>query len=80
MYGWSIDIFDRFLLSKDVTQTPVSPSVSEMESLYANGRHLFLEDVPLVEVMYLVFTRMPGESNRRDPGLCYCVYETSFER
>ena len=24
-----------------------------------------LEDVPLVEFMYLVFTRMPGESYRR---------------
>ena len=26
------------------------------------GRVLYLEDVPLVEFMYLVFTRMPGES------------------
>ena len=25
----------------------------------------FMEDVPLVEFMYLVFTRMPGESYRR---------------
>ena len=25
----------------------------------------FFEDVPLVEFMYLVFTRMPGESYRR---------------
>ena len=24
-----------------------------------------VEDVPLVELMYLVFTRMPGESYRR---------------
>ena len=34
------------------------------------------EDVPLVEVMYLVFTRMPGESYGRRLGslllyLCY---------
>ena len=26
---------------------------------------LSLEDIPLVEFMYLVFTRMPGESYRR---------------
>ena len=39
---------------------PVSPSVPE--------------DVPLVEFMYLVFTRMPGESYRAgDSGLCCCV-------
>ena len=36
------------------------------------------EDVPLVEFMYLVFTRMPGESYRRRLGslllyLC-CVF------
>ena len=33
------------------------------------------EDVPLVEFMYLVFTRMPGESYRRRLGsllLCVC--------
>ena len=33
------------------------------------------EDVPLVEFMYLVFTRMPGESYRRRLGslfLCLC--------
>ena len=27
-----------------------------------------IEDVPLVEFMYLVFTRMPGESYRRRLG------------
>ena len=39
------------------------------------------KDVPLVEFMCLVFTRMPGESYRRRLGsllLCLCV--TSFER
>ena len=35
-----------------------------------------IEDVPLVEFTYLVFTRMPGESYRRQLGsfllyLCY---------
>ena len=69
-----MEIFDRFSLSKDVTQTPVSPSVCEMEGLYANERHPFLEDVPLVEVLYLVFTRMPCESNLRDPGLFFIVF------
>ena len=39
---------------------PVSPSVPE--------------DVPLVEFMCLVFTRMPGESyGVGDSGLCCCV-------
>ena len=38
----------------------------------------FFEDVSLVEFMYLVFTRMPGESYRRRRGsllsyLCYVV-------
>ena len=35
----------------------------------------FSEDVLLVEFMYLVFTRMPGESYRRGLGfllLCFC--------
>ena len=35
----------------------------------------FSEDVLLVEYMYLVFTRMPGESYRRRLGsllLCFC--------
>ena len=34
-----------------------------------------IEDVPLVEFMYLVFTRLPGESYRRPLGsllLCLC--------
>ena len=30
--------------------------------------------------MYPVFTRMPGESYRRDSGLCCCIYVTCFER
>ena len=39
-------------------------------------------DVPLVEFMYLVFTRMPGESYCRRPGslllyLC-CVFRVLF--
>ena len=35
----------------------------------------FFEDVPLVEFMYLVFTRMPGENYRRQFRsllLCLC--------
>ena len=41
----------------------MSPSVPEMEGIYATRRNPFFEDVPLVEFMYLVFTRMPGESD-----------------
>ena len=29
---------------------------------------MFSSDIPLVEFMYLVFTRMPGETYRRRPG------------
>ena len=41
-----------------------------------------IEDVPLVEFMCLVSTRMPGESNgRRLRSLLLCLcYVTSFER
>ena len=31
------------------------------------------EDVPLIRFMYLVFTRMPGESYVDDSGLCCCA-------
>ena len=38
------------------------------------------EDVPLVEFMYFVFTRVPGESYRAgDSGLCCCTCVTYFE-
>ena len=33
----------------------------------------FLGDVPLVEFIYLVLTRMPGRVTVGDSGLCYCV-------
>ena len=37
--------------------------------------------VPLVEFIYLVFTRMPGESYRRQlRSFVRCVCVTSFER
>ena len=38
-----------------------------------------LNDVPLVELMYPVFTRMPGESYVGDSGPC-CTCVTYFER
>ena len=47
---------------------PVSsppPSVPEMEGIYTTGQHPFFEDVPLMELIYLVFTRMLRESNSR---------------
>ena len=48
--------------------TPVSPSATEMEDIYAT----FVEDVPLVEFIYLVFTRTPGVTVG-DSDLCCCV-------
>ena len=47
---------------------PVSsspPSVPEMEGIYTTGGHPFFEDVPLMELIYHVFTLMPRESNSR---------------
>ena len=41
----------------------MSPGVLEMEGIYARGEGgIHFEDVPLLEFMYLAFTRMPGES------------------
>ena len=43
-------------------KTPVLPSVPEMEGTYlCHWGASFSEDVPLDEIMYLVFTRMPGD-------------------
>ena len=40
------------------------------------GQHIW--NVPLVEFMYLVFTRMPGESHRRwRRSLLLCLYDVS---
>ena len=41
----------------------------------SDGKESKFEDVPLVEFMYLVFTRMPGESYHRrlTSLLCTCV-------
>ena len=50
---------------------PVSsspPSVPEMEGIFTTGGHPFFEDVPLMELIYLVFTRIPRESNNRRLG------------
>ena len=40
----------------------------------------FTEDVPLVEFMYLVFTRIPGESYRRRLRFCCCTCVMYLER
>ena len=53
--------------------TPVSPSVPEMDGIYATGGILFGGDVPFVELTYLVFTRTPGGVTVGDSGLCCCV-------
>ena len=49
----------------------MSPNVPEMEGICATGGQLlvflflFFEDVSLMEFIYLLFARMPGESYRR---------------
>ena len=42
-------------------------------------RSLDLEDVPLVEFVYLVFTHMPVRVTVGDPGLCCCTCVTYVE-
>ena len=48
----------------------MSPSVPQMEGIYATGGIFLGWDVSLVELMYLVFTRMPGVG---DSDICCCV-------
>ena len=61
--------------------TPALPSVREMDGIYiyiCHWRASFLEDEPLVEFMYLVFTRLPGESCHRQLGsLVLCLHDIS---
>ena len=55
--------------------TPMSPFVPEMKGIqYATrGRGIFLEDVPLVEFMFLAFSCMSDGVTEVDPGLCCSV-------
>ena len=50
----------------------MSPSVPEMEGIYMPLGASFFEDVPLVELIYLVFTRFPGCDSRRFRSLLLC--------
>ena len=52
--------------------TLVSSSVPEMEGYMPLG-YLCFEDVPLVDFIYLVYTRTPGGVTVGDSGLCCCV-------
>ena len=61
----------------------MSADISQEETKVVSSVSLevITEDVPLVEFMYLVFTRMTGEIYRmRLRSFCYCVCVTSFER
>ena len=49
------------------------PSVLEMEGIYATGGILYSEYIPLMEFIYLVFTRVPGGVTVGDSGLCCCI-------
>ena len=51
-----------------------------MVTNYVNVLFVISGDVPLVEFIYLVFTRMPCESYVDDSGLCSCTCVTYFER
>ena len=52
----------------------MSPNVPATECIYYYATQGYSEDVLLVEFMYLVFTRMPGESYRRRVGtLLFCL-------
>ena len=60
--------------------TPVSPSVPEMEGVYATGGASFWGDGPQAEFMYLVFSCMPGESYHRQLGsLTFCLCVMAFK-
>ena len=50
----------------------MSPILFDMEGVHATGGILF-ENVPLVEFMYLVFTRTPEGVTVGDSGLSCCV-------
>ena len=41
--------------------------------VYVTGGNPFVEDIRLVELMYLVFTRAPGGVTVGGSGLCCCV-------
>ena len=41
---------------------------------------MLYDNVPHVEFMYLVFTRIPGERCRRRLRCCFCTCVTYFER
>ena len=59
--------------------------VSESEALYRRQNlqkypdESQFEDVPLVEFMYSVFTRMHGERAVGDSGICCCVCVASLK-
>ena len=45
-----------------------SPLATSLFLVFLRGKERYYEDVALVEFMYLVFTRTPGESSRRRLG------------
>ena len=48
--------------------------------LRCRAHKLGFEDVPLVEFMYLVFTRVPVRVTVGDSSLCCCICVTYFQR
>ena len=64
-----------------ICSVKIKPALSQNDLLHHNDLflhsdllcHSDLEDVPLVEFMYLVFTRMPGERYLRQLGVSVAV-------
>ena len=73
---------DFFFLSEDGTSCIVLPYFMHrlLLLLLLLFSCLVLEDVLLVEFMYLVFTRMAGENTVGDSGHCCCTCAMYFER
>ena len=75
---WGKNFFQATNLKQNEAQSARAESTHKGVNWRSN-----LEDVPLGEFMYLVFTRMPGESYRRrlrsllvcltHSGLCTCI-------
>ena len=75
--GWSASMCDSYSKQKVCDSLYTMTSVQNNR---ASRHHLVCTNVPLAEFMYLVFTRMPGESYRRRLRSLLCTCVTYFDR